>query len=427
MKRIANIAWKDLITTFRDPSALVLMLVTPLALTLAMAFAFGGFSDGGAGGTGLSDIPVVVTNHDRGELGSGLVEVLRSDELEQLLDPVMEADAKQARAAVDADEAAAAVIIPENLSASVIPSGSGQGDAGTETSQAETPGAAIELYANPTRPVSVGVVRSVIIGFADQANATVSGVEVTILQLIRGGLIAPGEGAGIAPALAERTATELAAADLLGIASQETLDDEGNGFNWMAYMAPSMAILFLMFAVTAGGRTILTERDQGTLSRLLTTPSSSALVLGGKVLGTYLTGLAQMGVLVVASAVIFGVTWGPPLAVAVLLLALVAAATGWGIAIAAYARTAPQANAIGTAVTLVFAIGAGHFFPRDLLPAWLRTISFISPNAWGLEAFAELGSGAGLGDIVGIVAALVGMAALAFGVAVVLFRRQFSE
>jgi ABC-2 type transport system permease protein len=421
MKRIASIAWKDLITTFRDPSALVLMLVTPLALTLAMAFAFGGFGDGGAGGTGLSNIPVVVVNHDSGELGSGLVEVLRLDDLEELLDPVLEADAEQARAAVDADEAAAAVIIPEDLSASVIPSGSGQGDTGG------TSRAAIELYANPTRPVSVGVVRSVVTGFADQANATVSGVEVTISQLVRGGLVAPGEAAGIAPALAERTANELSAADLLGIASQETSDDEGNGFNWMAYMAPSMAILFLMFTVTAGGRTILTERDQGTLSRLLTTPSSSALVLGGKVLGTYLTGLAQMGVLVVASAVIFGAIWGPPLAVAVLLLALVAAATGWGIAIAAYACTAPQANAIGTAVTLVFAIGAGHFFPRELLPAWLRTVSFISPNAWGLEAFAELSSGAGLGDIVGIVAALVGMAALAFGVAVVLFRRQFSE
>jgi uncharacterized phage infection (PIP) family protein YhgE len=81
MKKILNIAWKDLITTFRDPAALVLMLVTPLALTLAMAFAFGGFGDGGAGGTGLSHIPVAVVNRDQGELGAELVELLGSDEL----------------------------------------------------------------------------------------------------------------------------------------------------------------------------------------------------------------------------------------------------------------------------------------------------------------------------------------------------------
>jgi ABC-2 type transport system permease protein len=422
MKKILSIAWKDLITTFRDPSALVLMLVTPLALTLAMAFAFGGFTDSGAGGTGLSHIPVVVVNDDRGDLGRELVELLRSDELEELLDAVLVEDADEARSAVDADEAAAAIIIPEDLTARVIPSGAPQDEAADATSEA-----AVEVYANPTRPVSVGVVQSVVAGFAAHASATVDGVEVTISQLIQSGLVAPPQAAGMAPALAERIANDLAAADLLSVVSHEASGDEQNGFNWMAYMAPSMAVLFLMFTVTAGGRTVLTERDGGTLSRMLTTPSSSAQVLAGKVFGTYLTGLAQMGLLVVASSIIFGAAWGSPLAVAVLLLALVAAATGWGIAIAAYARTAAQANVIGTAVTLVFAIGAGHFFPRELLPVWLRTVSFISPNAWGLEAFAELGGGAGLGDIVGTVVALAGMAALAFGVAVVLFRRRFSE
>jgi ABC-2 type transport system permease protein len=105
----------------------------------------------------------------------------------------------------------------------------------------------------------------------------------------------------------------------------------------------------------------------------------------------------------------------------------VAAATGWGIAIAAYARTAAQAGVAGTAVTLVFAIGAGHFFPRQLLPSWLRTASLISPNAWGLEAFLELGSGGGLNDIALSVVALAGMAAVAFGAAVVVFRRRFRQ
>lgn len=422
MNKILNIGWKDLITTFRDPAALVLMLITPLALTLTMAFAFGGFGDDGAEGTGLSDIPVVVVNHDDGELGARLVEFLASDQLEELLDPVSREDAPEARAAVDADEAAAAIIIPEDLTARIIPSPPRETNASFET--AETP---IEVYANPTRPISVGVVRSVVDAFASRVNATRASVEVTLSQLVRGGLIAPQQAARIAPELAERAAADLAEIDLLRVVSPDAPTEEEAGVNWMAYMAPSMAILFLMFTVTAGGRSILTERDEGTLSRMLTTPSSGAQVLAGKVLGTYLTGLAQMGILVVASTVIFGMTWGAPLAVIILLLALVAAATGWGIAIAAYARTAPQANVIGTAVTLVFGIGAGHFFPRQLLPAWLRTLSFVSPNAWGLEAFADLGNGGGLGDITTPTGALVAMAVLAFGAAAVLFRRQLKQ
>ena len=417
MKKILNIAWKDLITTFRDPSALVLMLVTPLALTLAMAFAFGGFGDGGAGGTGLSDIPVVVVNQDEGELGAELVELLQSDDLDELFDSVVEDDLVEARAAVDADEAAAAVIIPADLTARVIPSRSRTPD---------TAGASVELYGNPTRPVSVGVVRSIIAGFAGHVNATVDSVDVTISQLVESDVVAPQQVGRLAPGLAERAADDLASVDLLGVAREETSGEE-NGFDWVAYMAPSMAILFLMFTVTSGGRTLLVERDEGTLSRMLSTPSSSAQVLAGKVFGTYLTGLAQMGILMVASMVIFGASWGPPLAVVVLLLVLVAAATGWGIGIAAYARTAAEAGVAGTAVTLVFGIAAGHFFPRELLPPWLRTASFISPNAWGLEAFLELGSGGGLSEIWVSVAALAGMAAVAFGAAVILFRRQFRE
>jgi ABC-2 type transport system permease protein len=288
-------------------------------------------------------------------------------------------------------------------------------------------GAEIELYSNPTRPVSAGVVRSVIETFTGHVNATVDSVDVTISRLIESGLLAPQQAEGVAPGLAQRAAHDLATANLLDIVSEETGSGDEDSFDWVAYMAPSMAILFLMFTVTSGGRTLLVERDEGTLYRMLSTPSSSAQVLAGKVFGTYLTGLTQMGILIVTSTILFGATWGAPLAVMVLLLALVAAATGWGIAIASYARTAAQAGVAGTAVTLVFAIGAGHFFPRNLLPSWLRTASFISPNAWGLEAFLELGTGGGLSDIGLSVAALTGMALVGFGMAVVLFRRQLGE
>ena len=110
-------------------------------------------------------------------------------------------------------------------------------------------------------------------------------------------------------------------------------------FDIMAYMAPGMALLFLMYTVSYGGRSILLERSQGTLPRLLVSPTSSTQVLGGKVIGIFLTGVAQVGILILASALFFGVRWGDPLGVAVLILATVFGATGWGMLITAMART----------------------------------------------------------------------------------------
>ena len=149
--------------------------------------------------------------------------------------------------------------------------------------------------------------------------------------------------------------------------------DNSGGFDWMAYMAPSMAVLFLMFTVSLGGRSVLAERQWGTLQRLLTSPTSPAQVLGGKISGIFLTGLAQMVILIVFSALVFGVRWGAPVALIVLIVATVFAATGWGALIAAYAKSPGQAMSIGSMMALVFAGLAGNFVPRQNYPEWLQT------------------------------------------------------
>jgi ABC-2 type transport system permease protein len=66
-------------------------------------------------------------------------------------------------------------------------------------------------------------------------------------------------------------------------------------FDILAYMAPGMALLFLMYTVSYGGRSILAERSQGTLPRLLVSPTSTSQVLGGKVLGISFDGRGPGG------------------------------------------------------------------------------------------------------------------------------------
>jgi len=107
-------------------------------------------------------------------------------------------------------------------------------------------------------------------------------------------------------------------------------------------------------------------------------------------------------------------------------LVLVAAATSWGMLLAAYARTPAQAGSVGSAVALIFAGVSGNFVPRQSLPDSIRTISYISPNSWGLEAYSTLTSGGGLRDVVTPIMALATMTLVLFLASALAFRRQYA-
>lgn len=86
MNKIWSIATKDTLIRFRDRNGILLMLVAPLALAAIMGAAFGGF--GGDDPAPITDIPIVIVNQDRGDLGQTLVDILESADLAELLTPV---------------------------------------------------------------------------------------------------------------------------------------------------------------------------------------------------------------------------------------------------------------------------------------------------------------------------------------------------
>ena len=109
MKKLFLIGFKDLKLIFRDRAALTFMLLAPFLLTIGMGFVTGRFS---GGSNGLSNIPVVIVNLDKEQLGNALADVFSSQELADLMEPSASSNAVAARHFVDDDKAAAAIIIP---------------------------------------------------------------------------------------------------------------------------------------------------------------------------------------------------------------------------------------------------------------------------------------------------------------------------
>lgn len=412
MRKLFLIGLKDLTLAFRDRPALSFMLLAPFLLTLGLGFVTGAI--GGGGSSGIEQIPVVIVNQDDGQLGEALVEMFQSEDLAELVLPALAADPETARAQIDADEAAAAVIVPAGFTDSVIPE-NGQTPSG-EVIQ-------IEVYKNPTRPVGSGVIQSIVEEFISRVETGRVGGEVIVTQMLVSGLITPAQIEALAAEMGARQASAVDDDPAIRLNALES-GQERQDFNPMAYMAPGMALMFLMFTVSNGGRSILAEKARGTLPRLLVSPTNSAQVLIGKVFGTYLTGVLQMFILIVTSSILFGIRWGDPLGVLVLVLVAVFGAVGWGMLITALARTPGQVSTIGTAVMLTFAILGGSFIQLSIMPQWFQLLSKITPNAWGLDGFVILGLGGTLLDLGKPLLGLTVMGIALGGLSILLFSRR---
>ena len=411
MKKIFLIGWKDLLLAFRDRAALILMLLAPFALTVGMGVVTGRFSGGSS--SGISNIPIVVINQDGERLGNTLVELFQSKDLDGLVIPTLSTDPAAARKLVDDNKAAAVVIVPAGFTRSVIPLAG------------DVPGGVVQvlLYTNPTAPTRVGIIKTILEDFLGRVETgRVSGA-VAVSELLKHELITVQQ----APQVGEQIgASQANAAEQNTLIQLNSSTNSGGAirFDILAYMAPGMALMFLMFTVSNGGRSLLAERGLGTLPRLLVTPTSSAQILAGKVFGIFLTGVAQMLILILSSSLFFQLRWGDPWGVLVLVLAAVFGAAGWGMILTALAKTPGQVGAAGSALMLIFGILGGSFVSLDNFPEWFRTLSKITPNAWGLDGFSTLALGGSLADIGAPLLALLVMGGLLFGAALLLFNRK---
>jgi ABC-2 type transport system permease protein len=174
-----------------------------------------------------------------------------------------------------------------------------------------------------------------------------------------------------------------------------------------------MAVFFLFFTVAFGVRSLLEERQQGTLARLLAGPIPAWAIPAGKALASFAIGLVSMVLLVASSILLLGARWGDPLGVALLIVAGVVAAMSLTALVATFARTRDQAEGYSTAVSVVLGLFGGTFFPLSQAPDLMAKLSLLTPHAWLMRGFRDLAARpVDIGAVLPSVAAL-----LAFSVA----------
>jgi ABC-2 type transport system permease protein len=256
---------------------------------------------------------------------------------------------------------------------------------------------------DPQSDIGALIARSLATSYASDLDA---------VQLSVATAVAAGAPPGDAAALAERAAASPHVAEL----DRDTA--EARLLSSTTFYAIGMAVFFVFFTVEFGVRSLLDEREERTLARLLVAPLRPAWIIVGKVVAGFLVGLVSMGTLVVATTLFLDAEWGHPAGVALLVLFGVGSAVGLTALVATLAKTPQQAGGYTSLVAVVLGLFGGTFFPISQA-SFLATFSLLAPQAWMMRGFQDLASGGGIAEIVPALGALVAFTAVTGGIAVV--------
>lgn len=369
MGAVLTMTAADLRQRVRDKSVLVYALVVPLALMTVLNLTLGTADE-----VDLDAVTVAASAPADDPLAGTLLGAL--SEVEGLPVTLEELPPAEVRERARAGDAALGVIVPVGFAAGLT---AGEGP---EVEVIEGDGAGTET----------DVLVSVLDGVLDRLAAGAVA-----------GRAARAAGVGDPTVVAHATTTAGPAVELAeGRAADEQLTGDG-------MLVAGQAGLFLLFTVGFGVLGLVQEREQGTLARLRSMPIRPGAIVVAKGLVSYVLGVAATTVLLVLGSLLFDVSFGSPAAVAVLVLAVVAAATALMFIIVRLARTAEQAGTVQSIFALVLGIAGGAFFPLTATGAVGRLLD-LNPVAAFTRGLGITSGGGGLTDIGAPVAIMAGFA-----------------
>jgi linearmycin/streptolysin S transport system permease protein len=382
------IAARILRQRIRDRSAIIFAVITPLALATAFALLV-------APATTTFHTAYVVYDADGGaEAGVLIDKVLGSLAAAKVADVERVPTEAAARAAVDANQASVAFLVPAGFTADI--------QAGKTVT--------LPLVTRDA-PTAVRIATSAVDRFAAMVGRARLAVATT-MATASGPLPSSVPGA---------VAQEALASDPIAITATSTQRLQANV---VTFYGASMAIMFLFFATQYGMLSLIGERRTGTLGRLLVAPIRPWSVILGAALASFALGLLSMTIMVVATSLMLGATWGPPALVALLVLSAVTAATGISTLVCSFGKTEEQAGSANVIVALVLAVLGGTFIALSQAPEILARISLITPHAWFLRAIDTMaGSSVSLADIAPSFLVLVAMGLITGALGLVRARR----
>ncbi|MBE9375118.1 ABC transporter permease [Saccharopolyspora sp. HNM0983] len=200
------------------------------------------------------------------------------------------------------------------------------------------------------------------------------------------------------------------------------------GGSYINYLMPAILVTTGIGSALQSGVGLITDMKNGVLGRFRALPIRLSSVLLARSLSDLVRSAAQLVILLVVAAAVFGFRpdggIGGVLAALALALFVSWALTWIFLALAAWVRKEEVMQSIGFLAMFPLMFASSAFVPLDALPTWLRVVAAVNPLTYAVDAARDLSLALPSGN--GVLWALLTSAALCvtgIGFAVRGFRR----
>jgi ABC-2 type transport system permease protein len=367
-----KLAIKDLKLTIHDKRALILTLLVPIALIALFAFAFGGAGKS----NDANPISIFISDQDSSEVSRDVIsklDTLKSLDIKLLpLEIAKEEVKKGSRVAV--------LALYKGFKDSV------------ETGKNYP----LELFYDQSRQIEAGLLQQVLFSHLFEIVGT-KGIRSRISKMIdeQNPDLGKKELADIHEKVDEQISKiqgtgKQSDNNLMGLKTTPMFSKSENNLGLVQAVA-GVAIMMLLFSVTGMGSGMLTEKEEGTLKKLLYSPIKPFSILFGKMISTTIVSIVQLTVMFLFAWIAFGLNIFIDVpSLIVMILSTAFACGSFGIFIASIAKTRKQVESFSTLIILIMSAIGGSMVPIFIMPAIMQKIAVFSVNYWGIQGFYDI-------------------------------------
>ena len=420
MKILATV-YKEFLLLVRDPGGMALIFIMPLALVIVMALV----QDAPFRDYQEIKLEVLFIDEDQDSLSAKVMEAFQASPNVVLVE---KQDTTEAKRLVQAGKFKAAIVLPKNASADLrrktkqlITSVFSNFGFPAEIDSTQLPAINIKIFFDPAIKSNY---KQALSGSVEKIAATVQ--TEWVLDELQQQL---SEGKEEAP---KKIAIDIS--KIMRVDQRFASENKYQGLmlNSVQHNVPAWTMFAMFFILYPLAGNFIKEREEGSMLRLRLISGSQWPVISGKFGFYFLICLVQFLLMIAVGIFIMpllGLTklvlGSNPLGILITACSVAMAATGYGVLIAVYFRTAQQALSFGSVSVVILSAIGGVWVPIYVMPEILQTVSRFSPMSWGLESFNDLFlRQASIRAILPNVLRLIGFALVALAASVVIHKSR---